>query len=342
MINIILNSLITETLIPYILIIISILISVAFMTVFERQLLGALQRRQGPNVVGFFGLFQALTDGLKLLLKESIIPKSSDILIFCLAPIFNFTWALSGWVVIPFGHGMVFTDFHLGLLFIFALSSFGVHSVIMAGWSSNSKYAFLGGLRSAAQMISYEIPMGTTLLSVILLGGTLNFSDLVENQQYVWFYLPLFPIFVLFFITTLAETNRHPFDLPEAEAELVSGYNVEYSAMGFALFFLAEYSNIILMCSITTILFVGGWWSPLESLNIFGNLFTIIPDSLYFSIKTYVFIALFIIVRGVVPRVRWDQLMRLGWKVFLPLALAFVFLYASLLVSFNLFGDLIR
>ena len=330
-----LDNLLVQIIIPYLLVIICILISVAFITVFERQVLGAVQRRQGPNLVGFYGLFQALADGLKLLLKESIAPKSSDFWIFSFAPIFTFTLALSGWIVIPFGNGMAFTDFTFGLLFLFALSSFGVHSVIMAGWSSNSKYAFLGGLRSAAQMISYEIPMGTTLLSVILIAGTLNFSDIVENQYYVWFCIPLFPTFLLFFITTLAETNRHPFDLPEAEAELVSGYNVEYSAMGFALFFLAEYSNIILMCAITVILFAGGW---LE----FISFLSFIPAPFFFSIKTFFFIFLFIIIRGVVPRVRWDQLMRLGWKVFLPVALAFVFLYASLLISFNLLGDLIR
>ena len=330
-----LDNVLVQIIVPYLLVIICILISVAFITVFERQVLGAVQRRQGPNLVGFYGLFQALADGLKLLLKESIAPKSSDFWIFSFAPIFTFTLALSGWIVIPFGNGMTFTDFTLGLLFLFALSSFGVHSVIMAGWSSNSKYAFLGGLRSAAQMISYEIPMGTTLLSVILIAGTLNFSDIVENQQYVWFFTPLFPTFLLFFITTLAETNRHPFDLPEAEAELVSGYNVEYSAMGFALFFLAEYSNIILMCAITVILFVGGW---LE----FASFLSFIPAPLFFSVKTFFFIFLFVIIRGVVPRVRWDQLMRLGWKVFLPIALAFVFLYASLLISFNLLGDLIR
>jgi NADH-quinone oxidoreductase subunit H len=246
----------------FVALILPLLLAVAFFTLFERQLLAALQRRQGPNIVGFYGLFQPIADGLKLLLKESILPKRANFLIFILSPVFTFGLAMAGWIVIPVNIGEVLCDFHLGILYTFALSSLGVHTVIMAGWSSNSKYAFLGGLRSAAQMISYEVSMGVTLLSVLLLAGSLNYTMIVESQKNLWYAFPLFPIFLIFFVTALAETNRHPFDLPEAEAELVSGYNVEYSAMGFALFFLAEYSNIILMCSVTALLFLGGWYAP--------------------------------------------------------------------------------
>jgi len=251
---------ILKTLIYFLSLIIPLLVAVAFFTLIERQILAAIQRRQGPNIVGFYGLLQPLADGLKLLLKETVLPKSSNMIIFVLAPVFTFALALAGWAVIPFGDGLVLADLNIGLLYVFAISSLGVHSVIMAGWSSNSKYAFLGALRSAAQMISYEISMGTTIITVILLAGSLNFTDIVYSQYNTWYAISLFPMFIIFFICTLAETNRHPFDLPEAEAELVSGYNVEYSAMGFALFFLAEYSNIILMCTLTTILFLGGWF----------------------------------------------------------------------------------
>lgn len=319
-----------EKILSFIALIVPLLLAIAYFTLYERQILGALQRRQGPNIVGFFGILQPLADGLKLFLKESIIPKSSNGLIFILAPIFTFGLALANWIVIPLGEGSLIADFRLSLLYVFMLSSLGVHTVIMAGWSSNSKYAFLGGLRSAAQMISYEISLGAVILSVLVVGRTLNFSDIVVTQKGVWFALPLLPVFILFFICALAETNRHPFDLPEAEAELVSGYNVEYSAMGFALFFLAEYSNIILMASVTTILFLGGWEPFFDFFP-----FTWIPESINFALKTMFIITLFILVRGTLPRYRYDQLMRLGWKILLPLGLSFFIVYASLLLSFN-------
>ncbi len=317
--------------------ILPLLLAVAFFTGYERHLLAAIQRRQGPNVVGFYGLLQAIADGLKLLLKESILPKSSNTIIFLFAPVFSFGLAMAGWSVIPVGEGAVLADFNLGLLFVFAISSLGVHTVIMAGWSSNSKYAFLGGLRSAAQMISYEVSFGAVILSVILVVGSLNFSNIVESQKNVWLAIPLLPVFLLFFISALAETNRHPFDLPEAEAELVSGYNVEYSAVGFTLFFLAEYSNIILMSLITALLFLGGWQPFFDFIP-----FTWVPGTVNCALKTMLFITLFVVVRGILPRYRYDQLMRLGWKVFLPFALALVLFYASLLIGFNASVEFVR
>jgi len=321
---------ILETLLLFIIMIVPLLLAIAFFTVLERQLMAAIQRRQGPNIVGFYGLFQAITDGLKLLVKESILPKSASVLIFIFSPVFTFGLAMAGWVVIVGGENQMLSDFNLGLLYIFALSGLGVHTVIMAGWSSNSKYAFLGGLRSAAQMISYEVSLGVVIVAVILFTGSLNLSSIVESQANLWNAWPLFPMFLMFFISALAETNRHPFDLPEAEAELVSGYNVEYSAMGFALFFLAEYSNIILISSVAGLLFLGGWF-PITEL-FFLNL---IPGSIYFAMKTIFFMLLFIIVRAILPRYRYDQLMRLGWKIFLPIALALTFFYSSILLSFN-------
>jgi NADH-quinone oxidoreductase subunit H len=319
-----------KTLLYFLSLILPLLIAVAYFTLIERQILAAIQRRQGPNVIGFYGLLQPLADGLKLFLKETILPKSSNIIIFVLAPVFTFGLALSGWIIVPFGDGFALSNLNVGLLYIFAISSLSVHSVIMAGWSSNSKYAFLGALRSAAQMISYEVSMGITIVSVILLTGSLNLNDIVIAQKNLWFFIPLFPMFIIFFICALAETNRHPFDLPEAEAELVSGYNVEYSAMSFALFFLAEYSNIILMCSMTVILFLGGWF-PI--LNFWP--FYYIPGTIWFALKTLFFIFLFILVRGTLPRYRYDQLMRLGWKVFLPISLGFLLVLSSILISFN-------
>jgi NADH-quinone oxidoreductase subunit H len=307
-----------------------LLIAVAYFTLIERQILAAIQRRQGPNIVGFYGLLQPLSDGLKLFLKETILPKSSNIMIFIFAPVFTFGLALSGWIVIPLGDGFALSNINIGLLYIFAISSLSVHSVIMAGWSSNSKYAFLGALRSAAQMISYEVSMGLSIISVILLSGSLNLNDIVIAQKNIWYVIPLLPMFIIFFICTLAETNRHPFDLPEAEAELVSGYNVEYSAMSFALFFLAEYSNIILMCGLTVILFFGGWF-PI--LNI--SFLYYIPGVFWFALKTLFFIFVFILVRGTLPRYRYDQLMRLGWKVFLPISLGFLLILTSILLTFN-------
>lgn len=326
-----------ERILSFVAMILPLLLAIAFFTGYERHLLAAIQRRQGPNVVGFYGLLQAIADGLKLLVKESILPKSSNTIIFLFAPVFTFGLAMAGWTVIPVGEGAVLADFNLGLLFTFAMSSLGVHTVIMAGWSSNSKYAFLGGLRSAAQMISYEVSFGAVILSVILVVGSLNFSNIVESQQHVWLAIPLLPVFLLFFISALAETNRHPFDLPEAEAELVSGYNVEYSAMGFALFFLAEYGNIILMSLITALLFLGGWQPFFDF-----EPFTWVPGTVNCAVKTMFFITLFVVVRGILPRYRYDQLMRLGWKVFLPFALALVLFYASLLIGFNATVEFIR
>lgn len=328
---------ILKTILYFLSLIIPLLIAVAYFTLIERQVLAAVQRRQGPNIVGFFGLLQPLADGLKLFLKETILPKSSNMIIFILAPVFTFALSLAGWIVIPFGDGFALSNLNIGLLYVFAISSLSVHSVIMAGWSSNSKYAFLGALRSAAQMISYEVSMGITIISVILLSGSLNLNDIVMAQRNIWYCIPLFPMFIIFFICALAETNRHPFDLPEAEAELVSGYNVEYSAMSFALFFLAEYSNIILMCSLITILFLGGWF-PI--FNIFP--FTLIPGIVWFAIKTLFCIFMFILIRGTLPRYRYDQLMRLGWKVFLPISLAFLLGLASILISFNGFVNIIK
>ena len=326
-----------ETIISYLAIVVPLLVAIAYFTLYERHILAALQRRQGPNVVGFYGLFQPLADGLKLFVKESIIPKSANVFIFMLSPIFTFGLAIAGWVVFPIGEGAILADFRLGLLYIFALSSLSVHSVIIAGWSSNSKYAFLGGLRSAAQIISYEVALGATLVALLLFSGTFNFSTLVESQNNLWLIGPLLPILIIFFVTTLAETNRHPFDLPEAEAELVSGYNVEYSAIGFALFFLAEYSNIILISGLSALFFLGGWYFNFGILNL-----SWIPQSIIFAIKIIFFVTLFVIVRGTLPRYRYDQLIRLGWKVFLPLSLSFIVMYASFLCTFNGFVELSR
>lgn len=324
-----------KTALVYLSLIVPLLLSIAYFTLYERHILAALQRRQGPNIVGFYGLFQPLADGLKLFLKESILPKSSNTFLFILSPVFTFGLARAGWRVFPVAEGARISDFRLGLLYIFALSSLSVHSVIRAGWSSNSKYAFLGGLRSAAQRISYEVSLGATLVSLLLFSGTLNFSTIVEGQSDLWFGLPLLPIFIIFFITTLAETNRHPFDLPEAEAELVSGYNVEYSARGFALFFLAEYSNIILRSGLNALLFFGGW-------HFFAPFSYILPQTVVRALKTRFFVTLFVLVRGTLPRYRYDQLRRLGWKVFLPFSLAFVVFYSSYLIAFNSFVELSR
>ena len=326
-----------EKIILFIAMILPLLLSVAFFTLYERHIIAAVQRRQGPNITGFYGLLQPIADGLKLLVKESILPKSSNTIIFIFAPIFSFGLALTGWSVVSIGDATSLADFNLSLLFIFAISSLGVHSIIMAGWSSNSKYAFLGGLRSAAQMISYEVSFGAVVLSLLIVVGTSNITNIIESQQNVWLWLPLMPSFILFFISALAETNRHPFDLPEAEAELVAGYNVEYSAMGFALFFLAEYANIILMSALTAILFLGGW-QPF--LNIAP--FTYIPGVLNCALKTMLFTTLFVLVRATLPRYRYDQLMRLGWKVFLPIALAFIVLFSSILLAFNAGVEFIR
>jgi NADH-quinone oxidoreductase subunit H len=289
-----------------------------------------MQRRKGPNVVGFLGILQPLCDGLKLLLKEPVLPSSANTVIFLMAPVITFLLSLIAWAAIPFNPGVVVADLNLGILYIFAVSSLGVYGIITAGWSSNSKYAFLGGLRSAAQMVSYEVSIGLIIICVILCVGSLNLTDIVLAQRQIWFVIPLFPLYFLFFISCLAETNRAPFDLPEAEAELVAGYNVEYSSMGFALFFLGEYANMILMSSLCSILFFGGWLPPVDFI-----LFHWIPGSFWFSIKVCFVLFCFIWVRAAFPRYRYDQLMTLGWKVFLPLSLAWVIFVAGILVSFN-------
>jgi NADH-quinone oxidoreductase subunit H len=318
------------TILEFFFLIIPLLIAIAYMTLVERKVIGSMQLRKGPNVVGIAGLLQPLADGLKLLLKETILPKHANRILFLISPFITFVLSLIGWMVIPFSEHAVLADLNVGILYIFAISSLGVYGIIMAGWSSNSKYAFLGCLRSAAQMVSYEVSIGLIIISVLLCVGSLNFIDIVNAQKSVWFFIPLFPAFLMFFISALAETNRPPFDLPEAEAELVSGYNVEYSSMTFALFFLGEYSNIILMSSLTSILFFGGWLAPF---NFF--LFNIIPGFFWFSLKTFFFIFVFIWVRASFPRYRYDQLMRLGWKIFLPLSLGWVVFTASILFVFD-------
>lgn len=305
-----------------------ILLSVAFFTVAERKIMGALQRRQGPNVVGFLGLLQALADGLKLFVKETTIPSNADVPVFLFAPILSFTLSIVSWAVIPFSQYAVLADIHLGVLYILVLSSLNIYGIVLAGWSSNSKYAYLGSLRSAAQMISYEISVGFVFLTVASCVGSLNLTEIIESQKTVWLAVPLLPLFVVFAISMLAETNRHPFDLPEAESELVSGYNVEYSSMTFALFFLAEYSNMLLMSSVISIVFLGGWLSPLHSFSIF-------PTSIWFSLKVLLGVFFFILTRATLPRYRYDQLMSLGWKSFLPLSLGYLIFTIGMLTSLN-------
>lgn len=309
---------------------IPLLLGVAFLTLAERKIMAAMQRRKGPNVVGFFGFFQPIADGLKLLVKEPILPSHANLVIFLFAPVLTFLLSQVTWAVIPFDEGFVLSDLNVGILYVFAISSLGVYGIITAGWSSNSKYAFLGSLRSAAQMVSYEVSIGLILITVLLCVGSLNLSEVVMAQKRIWYCVPLFPILILFFISCLAETNRAPFDLPEAEAELVAGYNVEYSSMGFALFFLGEYANMIAMSSLCTIFFLGGWQPPIHFF-----IFQWIPGIFWFGIKTVFFLFLFVWVRAAFPRYRYDQLMRLGWKVFLPMSLAWVMFVAGILVSFN-------
>ena len=311
-------------------IILPLLIAVAYVTLAERKVMASIQRRKGPDIVGVFGLLQPLADGLKLFLKETILPSSANVSIFILSPILTFLLGLLSWCVIPFGEGLVLADLNIGVLFLLAISSLGVYGIIIAGWSSNSKYAFLGALRSTAQMISYEVSIGLIIISVLLCAGSLNFSEIVLAQQSIWYFIPLFPASLMFYISILAETNRAPFDLPEAEAELVAGYNVEYSAMGFALFFLGEYANMILMCGLTVIFFFGGWL-PIIPVTIFFW----IPSSIGFSFKITILLFGFIWVRSSFPRYRYDQLMRLGWKVLLPLSLSYILLVSSLLLSFD-------
>ena len=306
-------------------IILPLILSIAFFTLFERKVLGAIQRRRGPNVSGIYGLLQAFADGFKLIAKETIVPSASNNVIYLSAPIFIFTMSLLSWSVVPSGLNIVIADVPLGILVIFAISSLSVYGIILAGWASNSKYAFLGAIRSSAQMISYEVSIGLLIMPVLAFSGTANLSGIVLAQESIFFFLPLFPIFILFLVSILAETNRLPFDFPEAESELVSGYNVEYSSMIFAFFFPAEYSSMILMSSITVILFLGGW---LPILNL--AIFCMLPGWFWFSVKV-VFIMFFLIwVRATLPRYRFDQLMWLGWKVILPLSLGFLFLHITL------------
>jgi NADH-quinone oxidoreductase subunit H len=307
-----------------IVIVIFLLIAVAYITLLERKVLAVIQRRQGPNVIGTFGLLQPLADGFKLLMKETISPSNSNKFLFLLAPILSFLVSLLGWSVIPFAKKAVYADINLGILYILSVSSLGVYGIIISGWSSNSKYAFLGALRSSAQMISYELPMSFAVLSVIVCADSLNLNEIIYSQRHIWYVVPLFIPFVIFFIAGLAETNRHPFDLPEAESELVSGYNVEYSAMGFALFSLAEYSNILMMCTLNSILFFGGWMAPFKFLNF-------IPGSFWLGLKITIFAIVFIYIRAILPRYRYDQLMYLGWKVLLPVALAYLIFIFSIL-----------
>ena len=311
-------------------ILVPLLVAVAYLTYFERKVIGAIQIRKGPNVVGPFGLLQPFADGLKLLMKETILPMGANKVVFIIAPLLTFTLSLVAWAVIPFDDGMVLSDINVGILYLFAISSLGVYGIVMAGWASNSKYAFLGAMRSAAQMVSYEVSIGFVMISVLLCVGSLNLSDIVRAQQGLWFAIPLLPMFVIFFISALAETNRSPFDLPEAEAELVAGYNVEYSSMSFGLFMLGEYANMILMSATTSILFLGGWLPPFDIAP-----FNWIPGIIWFGLKISFLLFVFIWVRATVPRYRYDQLMRLGWKVFLPFSLFWLVLTAGVLVAFG-------
>jgi NADH-quinone oxidoreductase subunit H len=308
-----------------------VLVSVAMIVWLDRRVWAFVQKRQGPNVVGPFGLLQSLADALKYIFKEIIIPASSNKIIFILAPIITMTLALIAWAVIPFGVDQVLADINVGILYIFAVSSLGVYGIIMGGWASNSKYPFLGAIRSAAQMVSYEVSIGIIIINVLLCVGSLNLNDIVIAQKNMWFVIPLFPMFVVFFISALAETNRPPFDLPEAEAELVAGYQTEYSGMMYAMFWLGEYANILLMCALGSILFLGGWLSPIDLYP-----FNLIPGAIWLILKILLLFILFALVKAIVPRYRYDQLMRLGWKIFLPLSLTYVVLTASYLFYFNL------
>ncbi len=308
-----------------------VLVSVAMMVWLDRRVWAFVQKRRGPNVVGPFGLLQSLADALKYMFKEIIIPASSNKVIFILAPVTTMTLALIAWAVIPFGDLLVISNINVGILYLFAVSSLGVYGIIMGGWASNSKYPFLGAIRSAAQMVSYEVSIGVIIINVLLCVGSLNLNDIVKAQHNIWFIIPLFPMFVIFFISALAETNRPPFDLPEAEAELVAGYQTEYSGMMYAMFWLGEYANILLMCSLGSILFLGGWLSPIDLYP-----FTLIPSPFWLIIKILILFILFALVKAIVPRYRYDQLMRLGWKIFLPFSLLWVVITSSYLFYFDL------
>jgi NADH-quinone oxidoreductase subunit H len=324
-------SIVFEEVYKILFLLVPVLVSVAMIVWLDRRIWAFVQKRQGPNVVGPFGLLQSLADALKYIFKEMIIPSSSNKIIFILAPIVTMTLALIAWAVIPFSATQVLADINVGILYLFAVSSLGVYGIIMGGWASNSKYPFLGAIRSAAQMVSYEVSIGVIIINVLLCVGSLNLNDIVIAQQKVWFVIPLFPMFVIFFISALAETNRPPFDLPEAEAELVAGYQTEYSGMMYAMFWLGEYANILLMCAMGAILFLGGWLSPIELYP-----FTLIPGAIWLILKILLLFFLFALVKAIVPRYRYDQLMRLGWKVFLPFSLIWVVLTASFLFYFNL------
>ena len=324
-------SIVFEQVYKILFLLVPVLVSVAMVVWLDRRVWAFVQKRQGPNVVGPFGILQSLADALKYIFKEMIIPSSSNKVIFILAPIVTMTLALISWAVIPFGATQVLADINVGILYLFAVSSLGVYGIIMGGWASNSKYPFLGAIRSAAQMVSYEVSIGVIIINVLLCVGSLNLNDIVIAQQNLWFVIPLFPMFVIFFISALAETNRPPFDLPEAEAELVAGYQTEYSGMMYAMFWLGEYANILLMCAMGAILFLGGWLSPIELYP-----FTLVPGAIWLILKILLLFFLFALVKAIVPRYRYDQLMRLGWKVFLPFSLVWVVLTASYLFYFNL------
>ncbi len=311
-------------------VLVPILVSVAMVVWLDRRVWGLVQKRRGPNVVGPFGLFQTLADALKYIFKEIIIPASANKIVFILAPIVTMTLALVAWAVIPMSETLVLSDINVGILYLFAISSLGVYGIIMGGWASNSKYPFLGSIRSAAQMVSYEVSIGIIIINVLLCVGSLNLKDIVLAQKDLWYVIPLFPMFVIFFISALAETNRPPFDLPEAEAELVAGYQTEYSGMMYAMFWLGEYANILLMCAIGSILFLGGW---LPIMNIYP--FNEIPGPIWMVLKILFLFLLFALIKAIVPRYRYDQLMRLGWKVFLPLSLIYLVLTASYLFFFD-------